>query len=170
MRMQSKVPPTHKTDRLMAMACLARQRPGRVRWLFSPSSTHDPRAGAGVGRRRVRARRGQRPGRDDRRDGHRRHGRPSPRRRRGGAGRGGYRAGHRHRRGRPVHVPRTGPGDVRRAVHPLRLHRARAGGGGARGRHGRPGRGNGGRGARRAGGGGRDPCPAAVGDRLAGPD
>ena len=35
MGMQSKVHPTHKTDRLMAMACLELQRPGRVRWFFS---------------------------------------------------------------------------------------------------------------------------------------
>ena len=60
----------------------------------------------------VTARAGQRPGRDDRRDGHRRHGRHSPRRHRGGAGRGWQRAGNRHRRDRPVHVQRTCPGDV----------------------------------------------------------
>ena len=35
MGMQSKVHPTHKTDRLMAMACLELQRHGRVRWFFS---------------------------------------------------------------------------------------------------------------------------------------
>ena len=35
MGMQSKVHPTYKTDRLMAMACLALQRHGRVRWVFS---------------------------------------------------------------------------------------------------------------------------------------
>ena len=34
MGMQSKVHPTHKTDRLMAMACLELQRHGRVRWFF----------------------------------------------------------------------------------------------------------------------------------------
>ena len=34
MEMQSKVHPTHKTDRLMAMACLELQRHGRVRWFF----------------------------------------------------------------------------------------------------------------------------------------
>ena len=35
MGMQSKVHPTHKTDRLMAMACLELQRHGRVRWFVS---------------------------------------------------------------------------------------------------------------------------------------
>ena len=35
MGMQSKGHPTHKTDRLMAMACLELQRPGRVRWFVS---------------------------------------------------------------------------------------------------------------------------------------
>ena len=34
MGMQSKVHPTHKTDRLMAMACLELQRHGRGRWFF----------------------------------------------------------------------------------------------------------------------------------------
>ena len=34
MGMQSKVHPTYKTDRLMAMACLELQRHGRVRWFF----------------------------------------------------------------------------------------------------------------------------------------
>ncbi len=34
MGMQPKVHPTHKTDRLMAMACLELQRHGRVRWFF----------------------------------------------------------------------------------------------------------------------------------------
>ena len=32
--MQSKVHPTYKTDRLMAMTCLELQRHGRVRWFF----------------------------------------------------------------------------------------------------------------------------------------
>ena len=35
MGMQSKVHPTHKTDRLMAMACLELQRHGRDRWFVS---------------------------------------------------------------------------------------------------------------------------------------
>ena len=78
----------------------------------------------------------------------------------------GSASGDRHRRDRPVHVQRTRPRDVRRDVHPLRLHRARAGGGGARRRHGCPRRGDGGRRACRAGGRRRHPCPAAVGDRL----
>ena len=93
-------------------------------------------------------------------------GRHSPRRHRGSAGRGGQRAGDRHRRDWPVHVQRSRPGDVRRDVHPLRLHRARAGGGGERQCHGLHQRGDGGRGIRRTGGRCRDPCPAAVGDRL----
>ena len=58
------------------------------------------------------------------------------------------------------------PGTYAVDVHPLRLHRARVGGGGARRRHGRPRRGDGGRRACRPGGRRRDPRPAPVGDRL----
>ena len=112
MGMQSKVHSTHKTDRLMALACLELQRHGRDRWFVS----HHPHTvlalvlvcAVGVFAPGVASAQG----RDDRRDGHRRHGRHSPRRRRGGAGRGGHRAGNRHRRDRPVHVQRTCPGDV----------------------------------------------------------
>ena len=67
MGMQSKVHPTHKTDRLMAMACLELQRHGRVPMVVLPIiHTLYSRWCCVFARRRVRARRGQLPGRDDR--------------------------------------------------------------------------------------------------------
>ena len=168
--MQSKVHPTYKTDRLMAMTCLALQRHGRVRWLFSHhphtvlalvlvfavgvfapgvasaqdatiAGTVTDATGGILPGVAVEARDAAGTAQVTVTDGT------------GQFTVSGLTPG-------TYAVTFTLPG----FTVPAQVVEASAGATAV------PGRGNGGRRACRAGGGGRDPRPAAVGDRLAGPD
>ena len=106
------------------------------------------------------------------RDGDRRDGPRAAGCQRGGAARGSRRSGpHRgHRHWRRVHAHRTRAGRLRCDVHVAGFPRRRAYRRGGQGRGGGDPRRGAVGGAARAGRGRREPRPAAVGDRVAGPD